>query len=165
MRAVSVRALSALDAVSKVQTSCSKNDISSRHLASWKGLLIGSQVLLSEGLSAFGLLPHHLRSSFTTQLLRRLVRIHAELFAGSSSDLEDREAGPRVVNGFLLGAIVVENVHRAIRASGLFITVIRTGSKYCKSMGTSENWRHLQWCALASHDDEVGSQLSLPKSH
>ena len=81
-----------------------------------EGLLIGSQVLLSDGLSAFGLLPHHLRSSFTTQLLRRLVRIHAELFAGSSSDLEDREAGPRVVSGFLLGAIVVENVHRAIRA-------------------------------------------------
>ena len=81
-----------------------------------EGLLIGSQVLLSDGLSAFGLLPHHLRSSFTTQLLRRLVRIHAELFAGSSSDLENREADPRVVSGFLLGAIVVENVHRAIRA-------------------------------------------------
>ena len=81
-----------------------------------EGLLIGSQILLRNSLPAIGLLPHNFRSSFMTKRLRRLVGVHAKLFAGSASDLKDREASPSVASGLPLGAIVVEDVHRAVKA-------------------------------------------------
>ena len=45
--------------------------------------------------------------------------------------LEDREASPSMSSGLLLSAIVVENV----QPSGLFITVIRTGSQVLQVNG------------------------------
>ena len=80
-----------------------------------EGLLIGSQGLFGDRLPAFGLLSNHLGTSFTSKLLCRLVGGHAKLLTGSTIDLEDREASPSMSIGLLLSAILVEDVHRAVR--------------------------------------------------
>ena len=121
-----------------------------------EGLLIGSQGLFGDRLPAFGLLSNHLGTSFASKLLCRLVGGHAKLLTRSTIDLEDREASPSMSIGLLLSAILVEDVHRAVRC---FTTVIRTGSKYCRSMGTSENLGCRLWNVEASHDDVEDNQL------
>ena len=64
-------------------------------------------------LRAFGRLSNHLGASFTSTFL---VGVLAKLATSSTIDLEDREASPSMSIGLLLSAIVVEDVHKAVRA-------------------------------------------------